>query len=690
MQVEPEEEETITITPNRMWMEVPVTDYWAAEDRAVEAAKRPPQNTEAVDKKVTAAMERNAAEERRENEIIDHTVRFWRILRRLNGSAEELVNTDACSQCRRFFVTSDMEPNNMDDWQGHMPSTCFCCKQGFVLHRNEDAKLHPWKPPTRTTDKCFNVTLSCPEKTDQVPLRVLKALTLDGSMEEARRRQRHGDTPHGKTWKSAEQEEWDESAIAWGWRFDTDKVLRKKAANEQWKGWKEEGWQKDWADGWNYSWSSREDWSASSSDWWGDRQGIRLGEPHQERGRNHDDNSHRNFVVADQGGCPVKYKGDAWARISEFQRKCKRMWRERSSRNGSNYQSARSTDFKTHRDAIIKSYEERNESVPKRRELALMVVERICQAACALTNDFKEMTPTQQKAVKEAYVEYTQNFAAIAEDPIYVPSVDGATFADKILQHLETITPRVWEFWICRSTDCQKIIQNTSWVTQNYVLRTQEYLDWSRADPSIRSCNPPVEYSRELAGPIEDASTWSCPACGLRYNPFKGGGSKIDGQKVVVFVKTPDGHRKPVTCLEEAHASDELEMFLTEWVPSTPQRFLNRLKEIAHNLAEELKGMTHRQLSERFDEINRSGCPIQWSKGRRPDWCDNDWEHRNRTTKEGHKGKHFCYWMHPKEFEYFQYDHRQGDVILNQDNWISMLAMAFAVDCQAKAPSARL
>ena len=164
---------------------------------------------------------------------------------------------------------------------------------------------------------------------------------------------------------------------------------------------------------------------------------------------------------------------------------------------------------------------------------------------------------------------------------------------------------------------------------------------------------------------------------------------RIDGQKVVVFVVSPDGKvRTPVTNAKEAHESAELEMYLTEWVPSTPQAFLNRLKEISNNLADELRGMTHTQLNMKFAELNRHGCPIKWQQGVRSLWYDQDWELRNRTTNDGHKGKHFAYWMYPREFEYFQFNYQKGDIVLNQDNWISMLAMAFAVDCQARHAAA--
>ena len=97
-----------------------------------------------------------------------------------------------------------------------------------------------------------------------------------------------------------------------------------------------------------------------------------------------------------------------------------------------------------------------------------------------------------------------------------------------------------------------------------------------------------------------------------------------------------------------------------------------------------LETMTHQELLQKFDELSTAECPLKWKTAQIPNSVKNDWDDKNKTTTDGKKSRHWAYWYKEEEYRYFQYSYREGEVVLENRDWIRLLGMAFVFAQQAE------
>ena len=322
-----------------------------------------------------------------------------------------------------------------------------------------------------------------------------------------------------------------------------------------------------------------------------------------------------------------------------------------------------------------------------RRRIAERVVSKIQEAVEAFTIGMADLPEPAKKELSEAYDEWHSNMAKIAENPAFCPGVDGKALKDQLLQYVEQVNDNTWQFWVCRHKDCASIIRASDWIRSIYVKETPEYQAWV-ATGSQDPAGKPKRFGREPVndtGNPEDSRTghFYCPRCARPYKPTKMSCDMLPGQHVLVTCKDKNGARKPISCMEDLEGSN-CQMFLSEWEPSDMTRLKNRMKEVCNDIADKAMSWSNEELLQNLCNITDTGCPIVWRKEKLSEFVKRECEQfAHEYYVDYRKGIVRAYWE-IDEFRWFQYQHKTGDPVMTEEQWLSMLAMGWASVFAAK------
>ena len=284
--------------------------------------------------------------------------------------------------------------------------------------------------------------------------------------------------------------------------------------------------------------------------------------------------------------------GAVCVRLTEqgFKKMSRARWHARAKLHGKLATDYRAMDFKKAKADIGEKHPGESKRDYRNRLIGLC-----SKAGRSGQRPYIQMTEQNKRRFVTAFREDEYHVEKISREPDYVPQyVNTPLFwtPERVIDFASQIWEGMDNYYLCRALDCRRFCPNTSWIQEFRALTNEPWVPapacgWDHPSAELTDAfvdeAPPVSY---------DLGHYRCSTCTQEYYPWLPKSHLMHPNKLLVV--SPNGDKELAKTM--GMGPEDADMFFVRWETTSKTILAHRLKEIALDLCESTKQMTHEQL----------------------------------------------------------------------------------------------